>query len=176
MKKSAKEIIMPIVVLTAICLCCSAALAATYKTTQPIIAIEAAKEAEAARAEVYPSAVNFTKVEGALPEGATEVYTVNGGEGYIITANTKGFGGKIEVMTGILNSGEIIGIKILSMDKETSGLGTQIDGEAYRANYIGQSDLASVPTIAGATVSSKAFKELIKQVAAMPGQLSGGAQ
>ena len=37
-----KDIIKPIVVLTAICLVCSAALAATYQTTKPVIEAAAA--------------------------------------------------------------------------------------------------------------------------------------
>ncbi|MEG1428263.1 MAG: FMN-binding protein [Hydrogenoanaerobacterium sp.] len=176
MKNAVKEIIMPIVVLTAICLFCSGALAVTFKTTQPVIAVEAAKEAAAARSDVYPNASEVVKLEGELPEGATEIYTVNGGEGYIITAVTKGFGGKIEVMTGLLKSGEILGIKVLSMDKETSGLGTQIGSEGYRAKYIGQSSVDDVPTIAGATVSSTAFKKLMQQVVAMPQKLGGAAK
>ena len=175
MKLFAKQILLPIIVLTAICLMCSSALAVTYKTTKPIIELESAKEAAQARVMVYPGASDFVKLEGELPEGATEVYTVNDGEGYVITASTKGFGGKIVVMTGILTNGEVVGVKILSMDKETSGLGTQIDNDAYKAQYIGQSNVDAVPAISGATVSSSAFKKLMQSVVAMPKQLSGGA-
>lgn len=170
-----KEILMPIVVLTAICLVCSGALAVTYQTTKPIIAAATAKEAEAARTEVYAGASEFEKYEGELPEGATEIYKVNGGEGFIITASTKGFGGKIVVMTGLTAEGEILGVKVLSMDKETSGLGTQIGEPDYQKKYIGQSNVDGVDTISGATVSSAAFKKLMQQIAAMPQQLTGGA-
>lgn len=169
-----KDIIMPIAVLTAICLVCSAALAATYQTTRPVIEAAAAAETTAARAIVYEGATDLQKYTGELPGSATEIYVVNGGEGYVITAVTKGFGGPIEVMTGVKADGTITGIKILSMS-ETSGLGTQIDTDDYKAKYIGQNNVDNVDTIAGSTISSTAFKTLMQEMTQMPQQLSGGA-
>lgn len=169
-----KQIMLPIIVLTAICLVCSTALAFTQQTTKPIIDVAAAKEAELARTEVFPGATGFTKLEGELPEGVTEIYEVDGG-GYVITATTKGFGGAVDVMTGINPAGEILGIKILAMNNETSGLGTQIAEPGYLAQYIGQTNVDNVETIAGSTVTSAAFKKLEQNVLAIYQQLSGGA-
>lgn len=173
-KNIVKEIIAPILVLTAICLVCSGALAGTYQTTKPIIDEAAAREAEAARSEVFVGATEFEEYEGELPAGATEIFRVNGGEGYVITAVTKGFGGEIEVMTGVNSAGEITGVKVLSMS-ETSGLGTQIAEDWYIEKYVGQSNVDGVETIAGSTVSSAAFKNLLKDVLAMVEEISGGA-
>lgn len=168
------QIAMPILVLTAICLVCSTALAFTQQTTKPTIDAAAAREAEQARTEVFPGAAGFTKLEGELLPGITEVYEVDGG-GYVVTATTKGFGGAVDVMTGVSASGEILGIKILAMNNETSGLGTQIAEPDYLAKYIGQTNVDGVETIAGSTVTSAAFKQLEQNVLAMYQQLSGGA-
>ena len=44
--------------------------------------------------------------------------------GVVITTQSSGYGGKIEVMTGIKSNGEVSGVNILSME-ETPGLGAK---------------------------------------------------
>ena len=62
-KKKPNEYMMCIVVLTALCLVISAALALTNMVTEPVITEGALKRAEAARIEVLPEADGFELVE-----------------------------------------------------------------------------------------------------------------
>ena len=63
---SFKEYIQPTVVLVAICLVITFALAYVNSIAAPIIADNTAKAADAARAELLPAATSFTKYEGDL--------------------------------------------------------------------------------------------------------------
>ena len=59
-----KEYIQPVVVLVAICLVMTFALAYVNSITAPIIADNAAKSADAARAELLPAASTFEQYDG----------------------------------------------------------------------------------------------------------------
>ena len=58
--------IRPIIVLVVICLAISAALAATYGLTEPIITQRAIDEANAAKQQLLPDADKFTNYDGKL--------------------------------------------------------------------------------------------------------------
>ena len=64
--KTFKEYIQPVVVLVAICLVITFALAYVNSITSPIIAENSAKAADASRAELLPAATSFEKYEGEL--------------------------------------------------------------------------------------------------------------
>lgn len=164
-----KEYIQPIVVLVAICLVITFALAYVNSITAPIIAENAAKTADAARAELLPAASSFEKYEGELvvvdPDKiyVTECYTAEGA-GMVVTVDTKSFGGILTEMIGIDNTGAITGVKVLS-HADTKGLGTKAHDPAYLAAYAGLSELAgaenikadaAVSHVSGATISSNA--------------------
>ena len=98
MKKSSvkADFVMPILVLTLICLVLSAVLAFTNKVTDPVIIATENAIAEAARAEVLPEADGFTEVDVELPEGSfvTAAYKANNGVGYVFMITCNGYGGK----------------------------------------------------------------------------------
>lgn len=164
-----KEYIQPIVVLVAICLVITFALAYVNSITAPIIAENAAKTADAARSELLPAATSFEKYEGELvvvdPDKiyVKECYTAEGA-GMVVTVDTKSFGGILTEMIGIDSEGAITGVKVLA-HADTKGLGTKAHDPAYLSAYAGISELAgadnikadpAVSHVSGATISSNA--------------------
>ncbi|MBR5230476.1 MAG: FMN-binding protein [Firmicutes bacterium] len=163
-----KEYIQPVVVLVAICLVITFALAFVNGITAPIIADNAAKAADAARTELLPSATSFEQYTGDLvvytPDAVyvTDCYTSNDG-GAVVTVATKSFGGMLTEMIGIDATGAITGVKVMSHG-DTKGLGTKAFDVAYlEGNYTGKTELgnaanikadSSVSFISGATISS----------------------
>ena len=158
-----KDFVMPILVLTVICLVVSAALAFTNAKTQPIIEETARKTAEAARVEMLPTADAFQLVElTGLPESVTEVYKAENGAGYVFMLSKKGYGGMISIICGIDAEGTVTDCKVLSHG-ETKGLGSKITDSSFRDQFAGKdSSLEGVSTITGASISSGAYINAIK--------------
>ena len=67
------KIFKPIVVLCAICIVITGALAATNGVTAPIIEAATAAAQEAARMELVPEATSFTQVEGVSAENVSGI-------------------------------------------------------------------------------------------------------
>ncbi len=163
--KSSKEMITPTLVLFLICLVITAALAGTYQVTKPIIDEINIKNANIARGEVLPGGEGaFSPMETELSPGVLEVYEANNKKGYVFTAQDKGFGGKITVMVGVSDQGEITGVKVTG-HAETPGLGTKAMTVDYLAQYQGQvavtrtnePDMTQIDAVTGATISSNAI-------------------
>ena len=170
-----KDIIKPIAVLGAICLVVTALLAYINSVTSPIILAAEQKAAEEARLEVMPEANSFEKIDSELPEGVTEAYLADNG-GYVFMLTTKGYGGDIKLICGILD-GKLTKIKTLSHN-ETSGIGSKVVASDYGDNYIGKSedDYSQVDSVTGATISSKADKKALGNAFAAYDQLTKEAK
>ena len=158
-----KDIVKPIAVLAAICLVVTALLAYINSVTSPIILAAELQAAEEARMEVMEGATSFEEIDPAyLPEGVTEAYEADNG-GYVFLMTTKGYGGDIKMICGILDD-QITKVKTLS-HSETSGIGSKVvdNKSGYSDNYIGKTaeDFESVDGITGATISSTAYKEAL---------------
>jgi electron transport complex protein RnfG len=153
-----KDFVMPIVVLTVICLVITAALAITNSFTQPVIEEAAAERAQAARAEIIPEAEDFVLMElEGLPATITEVYKTTNDVGYIFMITTTGYGGEMDLICGIDQQGCIISVKTLS-HSETKGMGSKTTEEPFRSQFVGKdSSLDGVEAISGATISSTAY-------------------
>ena len=165
-----KEYIQPVVVLVAICLVMTYALAYVTSITAPIISENSAKAADAARTELLPAASSFEQYTGDLVVlEADKVYVtdcyVADGAGMVVTVDTKSFGGILTEMVGIDADGAVTGVKVMA-HSDTKGLGTKAHDPAYLSqNYAGKSELAfaanikgdnAVSHISGATISSNA--------------------
>ncbi len=162
-----KEYIQPSVILVAICLVITFALAYVNSITAPIIADNTAKAADATRAELLPAASTFEQYTGDLVVTTPDkVYVedcyVAEGVGIVCTVKTSSFGGLLTEMVGIDADGAITGVKVTA-HADTKGLGTKAHDTAYVAQYIGLSELANaenikgdsaVTYISGATISS----------------------
>ncbi len=160
------DFVMPILVLTLICLAMSAVLAFTNDLTFDIIEQGNAERAEAARIEVLPEADGFTLMDAALPEGCmvTEVYEATNGAGYVFMITSTGYGGKdtMKLICSMDNEGKIIQTKTLS-HAETAGLGSKTADDDFRSQFTGKdASLAGVDTISGATISSNYYIAAIK--------------
>ncbi|MDD2215925.1 MAG: FMN-binding protein [Eubacteriales bacterium] len=176
-----KEWVMPSLILVIICLVITAALAVTYQITKPIIEEINIKNANIARSEVLPDgAGSFTALETVLMDNVLEIYQADNGSGLVITTIDKGFGGKMVVMIGVNNQGEIQGVKITN-HSETPGLGTKAMTSDHLSQYIGNTDItntgeagkANVDAVTGATVSSNAIFRAVETALEQYEQLGG---
>ena len=197
MNKSKESFAAPVVVLSAICLVVSLALALTYKVANPIIIRNNEAVAVAARQQILPAADAFTMVEDIEPASSTdgkaavkEVYAADNGTGYVMTVETTSFGGALTMMVGVDENGALTGVKVTE-HADTPGVGTKNMDNAYLGQYRGltaltspdnikkeTAELASGGTfafISGASVSGQAIhsgvEAALSQFAAM-----GGAQ
>ena len=152
------DFVMPIAVLTVICLVIAALLALTNSATAPVIKQAALERAEAARTQIIPSADGFEllEVEG-LPDSVKEVYRTTNDTGYIFMLTTMGYGGEMDLILGMNNDGTIIEVNTLK-HSETKGMGSKTTEEPFRSQFKGKdSALEGVDAITGATISSKAY-------------------
>ena len=117
-----------------------------------------------------PEDLAKTMFEGATAvETKDLVYTVKKDDkvlGHaILGKSSNGFGGDIQVLFGIDETGKVIGFEIVEAN-ETAGFGAVIEDEDYKKSLIGKDikDLESVDAISGATVTSEAMAEIFKSV------------
>ena len=152
--------VMPILVLTLICLIITAALAFTNHITAPIIKETQRAVAEQSRKDVLPEADGFELLNiSGLPETVKEVYKATNDAGYVFMITTDGYGGAdtMNLACGMDQNGHITAVKVLS-HKETAGLGSQITESKFTDQFIGKgSDLDGVDLISGASRSSGFF-------------------
>ncbi len=177
-----KELLAPTLVLFLICLVITAALAGTYQVTKPIIDEINIKNANIARGEVLPEGEGaFSQIETDLSAGILEIYQADNKAGYVITAEDKGFGGKMTLMVGIDNDGKISGVKVTGHG-ETPGLGTKAMTVDYLSQYKGEiavtrtneGDKTQIDAVTGATVSSNAIFRGVEASLAQFEKIGGG--
>lgn len=122
-------------VITAVC---TGLVAMVYNVTLPIIEAQQIEKDNSARKEILPDAQDFKQVEGTFEEPIIEVYEGldSSGEtvGYTIKTATSGYGGPIEVTTGITTDKVVNGISIGSLS-ETPGLGAKSTDEKFYGQY-----------------------------------------
>ena len=158
-----KANIMPVAVLTAICLVVAALLGGINLLTKDKIAENKLKKEQASLIEVLPGASVFDKIEELpenLPSTVKDVYRERGGLGYVIIVvaeKTDYSSGDMTISVGI-SDGKITGAKITSyFESKDLGKGT------YPQKFVGlgADDYDSVDIVSGVTYSSKAFKAAI---------------
>ncbi|MBE6754300.1 MAG: RnfABCDGE type electron transport complex subunit G [Ruminococcaceae bacterium] len=120
-------------ILTAICLVITALLAATNTLTEERIAANALLEKQESCSMVLPAPEHLQ-----LAVSDCDVYiAVSGGDvtGAVITTASKGYGGDVQVMTGIDMSGNITGVRILE-HAETPGLGANAEKPFFLGQFV----------------------------------------
>ena len=98
------ENLKPIVVLTAICVIVSAALAGTYSLTKPVIDAAKAAEANAALSAVLPDGADFEEVTVSA-ENVLNAYKAGNGAGYVFLEGAlvgTALGGVLAVHEGVV--------------------------------------------------------------------------
>lgn len=160
-KINAAEIVRPAAVLTAICVIVTFLLAVTNSMTAGKISENSEKKAAESRFKVL-EAYSYVQLDkdGKVFEAKQE----NGQSiGIVAVTQASGYGGTIEVMTGIKPDGSISGVNILSMN-ETPGMGAKAKETSFLAQFINKStpdmsvtkDGGDIDAISGATITSRA--------------------
>lgn len=168
------EIVKLGIILCIISLIASGSLAMVNDMTMPIIEQQQIEANDAARKQIVPSADSFEKVDGDFGAGVVEVYKgVKGSEdvAYIVKTLYKGYGGDIEIITGINTDGTIAGAVLGSMN-ETPGLGAKAKDQPFISQYNSKSVESplvvsknatgaenEIVAISGATITSKAVTD-----------------
>ena len=163
-----KTYVMPLLVLTLICLVVSGALAFMDSVTSPVINAAAAERAQEAMIEIIPGAEGFESIDisyvDGIPASIREIYRTTNGIGYIFIAAVNGFSGDITVICGITPDGTIIESAALS-HTETKGIGTILEEESFLTPFEGAGGgLEGIDTVAGATISTRAYIHAIEDI------------
>ena len=156
-----KTYVMPLLVLTVICLVVSGALALMDSITGPEIEAAAAERAGVAMAEKIPEATGFERIDissiNGLPSSIKEIYKTSNDIGHILIAAVNGFSGDITVICGVDPDGKIISTSTLS-HTETKGIGTIIEQDSFLDRFKGLAgNPEQVDTVTGATISTRAY-------------------
>lgn len=159
----AKSMVIPVIVLVAICLVCSALLAVLNSVTAPIIEANSKAETLAAYLSVMPEgteAAALTDIEGlttANVEGA-----VRSPDGVAaVKAAAAGYSGKDVVVYVAFDASGAVSNIVVDASTQTTGIGSKTGEESFYSGFVGWSggavsDGSPVDAISGATVSSKA--------------------
>lgn len=184
-----KSLLMPAVVLFAVCLVWTFLLACTNSITAPRIEQLAKDNALAARLELLPEAKDFKRHEARLNGETYEYYegVDKAGQttGFVFTTSANGYGGKIKVMTGVSSDGVIQKISILDIS-ETPGLGMNILKEENIGKFAGKSGTLTVvknksnpagneiTAMTGATVTTNAVTTAVNTALDLYNSVKGG--
>jgi electron transport complex protein RnfG len=163
------------IILTVITVVAGFGLALTNQITKEPISQQANATEERARKLVMPEAETFNELE--LADGNILFIAKKSDEiiGYIGKAVAKGYGGKIEVITGVSTDGTITGINVGGTDfAETPGLGAKAKDAAFTAQFAGKKSPVrrgsadqdnAVDGITAATITTNAVLDCVNSVA-----------
>jgi len=153
--------IMPIIVLSTICIVVTLLLAVVNTFTAPVIEAAMKDKANAALLEVLPDGQNFAELtlDESYPEIVKEGYSADGG--YVFRMSVTGKSSGLEIMCGIDESGKIVATKVIA-DQETDSYDVKVFPNTDAA-YAGM-DLAGFEPylVSGATLTSRAYSEAVK--------------
>lgn len=160
-------------VLVSICVVITVLLAATNAITAPIIEKNQNASANAALLEVMPNGSGFEKVDisgYSLPSTVTEVHKETSGVGYVVKLVTAGYGPNMVIMCGVSSDGVVTGAVCLSSNETLS------KEKTYGENFANKDAAAvdTVDTLAGATKTTAAYKNAVKDALNTVVILGGG--
>lgn len=175
-----KEIVKLGVILFIIGSVAAALLAMTYDFTIDQILEQRRIADEIARKEVFPDAEGFTAASQdeltaaqAINPAIAEVYFAEADGtviGYVVKTKPSGFGGTVDVVTGVATDGTITGLRV-GNHQETPGLGANATTPDFYTQFKGLSILSPVmvnktapsgneiQAITGATITSQAVTD-----------------
>ena len=176
-KTNARDILIPTLSLFLICLFVTAALALTNSFTAEKIAENEEQKKVESMQTVLPDAADFEEI----PVEGGELYAGKDSSGnivgYAISTASSGYGGQVKVMTGVDQSGVIIGVDVFYNDDETPGLGKNTSNESFTSQYQGLSlnedivvskddalgNAQTVDAVTSATISSRAVTAAVNK-------------
>ena len=165
-----------IVALMVITIVSGGVLGFIYGLTKPAIDQVEANKNIAAINEVLSTDVAIARTEAQVIEDLTYNLAFDANDNFIGAAvktySNNGFGGKVELMVGILNNGYINKVSVLSQ-AETPGLGANMVNEKFKGQFSNKNpkefilkvkkDGGDVDAITAATISSRAVSEAIQK-------------
>ena len=188
-----KEIVKLGLILMVIGAIAAALLAMTYDMTIEQILEQRRIADEIARKEVFPTADSFTV---ASEEELAEVQAINSAiaelyfaeqngsvVGYVVKTKPSGFGGTLDVVTGVATDGTITGLRV-GNHQETPGLGANATLPDFYTQYEGLSINSPVMVnkvepgeteilaITGATITSQAVTDGVNFISEIFGTLN----
>lgn len=169
-----KTHIKNLLVFISICAVITLLLATTNYITAPIIEENNNASANKALLEVMPNGKGFEKVDIAsfeLPSTVNEAYKETSDQGYVIKLVTAGYGTDMVIMCGVSKDGVVLGAVCLSSN-ETLGK-EKTYGENFKDKD--QTGVEAVEIITGATKTTEAYKNAIKDALNTVIILDGGS-
>lgn len=168
-----KKHLNSIISLTVICAVVAALLAGTNSLTAPIIEKNQSAAADEALLEVMPEGKDFAEVDLSqyeLPASVLEAYGESGG-GHVFKLTATGYGPDMIIMCGVDATGAVTGAVCLSSN-ETLGY-----EKTYGQNTVGATveTIDSVDTDAGATLTTKNYRDAVKDALNAAIILGGGS-
>ena len=168
-----KKALPSILSLVGICAVMAILLALTNYFTAPVIKKNQEAAANKALYEVMPDGGSFEKLDigsYTLPKTVTEAAKAENG-GYVITLVTSGFDKGLKIMCGVNADGTVSGAVCLESN-ETLG-----HEKTYGANFTGKNaaEAEAVDTVSGATKTTTAYKNAIKDALNAVIILKGGS-
>ena len=176
-----KKNIMPVVVLTVICIVVAVLLAVVNYFAAPEIKKNADLKVSKSLEAVFPENTGFDEIKLSdyknVPSTVTKAYKEKSGAGHVVvleTSTSYTSGAKMSITVGIDSNGAIKGIS-LNQYSETKDFGK----ETYPKTFVGlkASDVDTSNNnllVSGVTFSSKAFKSAIKDAFNLMIILDGG--
>jgi electron transport complex protein RnfG len=160
--------VMPLLVLTLICVIAAASLALMETATRPIITAAAAEREALMMREIIPSAIDFEAIPlgdfAEIPQTIRAAYRTTNNVGYLFIAEIRGFSGTITIICGIDENGRIISTAPLS-HSETVGIGTIIETAGFLMPFEGNDiNLDGIDAVTGATITTRAYIEAISDI------------
>lgn len=182
MKLDLKEIIRLGLILLLICALSAMLLAFTNAMTIDKIMEQRALASERDRKATLPKAQKFEPLEEGVMKSLKEKFPLlkevymgydqqDAVLGYVIKTTPGGYGGPIEISTGINSDGTIGGVRMGSSHQETPGLGAKAETPEFYGQYeglVGVEGLnvvkaapkeSEILAISGATITSKAVTD-----------------
>jgi len=190
-KSFRKDILLPVVVMTLVCVVVTLLLATVNGVTRDRIAELAVQADTAFKRTILPDAQVFTDLD--VPAGHPDVSSVVEGTdasgaiaGHVVTAASRGYAGPVVVMVGFSPDGSILDVLVVE-DDETPGLGKKVHEDAFLSAF-DQKDatavfsvkpddfaLTRIDAVAGATISSRAVSDAVNKACAAYLAFQGGA-
>lgn len=168
MKKN--DSIKSIVVLVSICIVVAVLMAAVNMITAPRIEAENAKKESEALSQVLTENGGFEQIEsGAFSDTISSAWRDMDGEGYAFMLSVKGYDSSkpMVIAVGISNDGRITKCVTVSASGETKGIGSKVSEAEFTDRFSGKdSSLSGVDAISGATISTKAYIDAVKEALA----------
>ena len=178
-----KPILIPTIVMIAICIVVTGALAGTNLITKDTIKQIEKKQQEDSMKEILEAQTYEEKTVSVKFEDETEECTYyvakdgNTEKGYIYIVTEKGYGGDVKVMTALNFEGGIKAVKVLDVSNETPGLGQNTGNPTWYEQFGGlksdkeitvkkngaDAENNEINAVTGATISSTAVTKAVNK-------------